>query len=75
MTIDRAILLRDTEYFAGELIRRLERLQRHEPTPPVRSTWQQSAALTRRIRVELRKASARERLRRLREERLQESRR
>jgi hypothetical protein len=51
---DRSTLMRDAEYFADELTRRLEGLQRVEPTTYVRTNWQQAAGLTRRVRALLR---------------------
>jgi hypothetical protein len=49
-------LLKDGEYFATEVIRRLEALQRHEGNGRLRSHWQLASALTRRVRAELRRA-------------------
>jgi hypothetical protein len=68
---DRGTLLADADYFAGELIRRLEGLQRVEP----RTTWRTASALTRRVRLELRAARQRDADSQAREARLQESRR
>jgi hypothetical protein len=72
---DRASLLADADYFAGELIRRLDGLQRCEPVPPLRRSWRTASQLTGRIRRELQAARVRDRERRRRETRLQESQR
>lgn len=46
----RAETLRDAEYFAGQLVRCLEDLNRREPNARVCRSWGQAAALTRRVR-------------------------
>lgn len=48
---NRDTLLRDAEYFATELVRRIERLAKLDSG---QIAWQQAAALTRRIRGQVR---------------------
>jgi hypothetical protein len=60
----RSALMRDAEYFADELARRLERLEDVEPTGHVRNNWQQAAAIARSIRGLLRHQKDLERRRR-----------
>lgn len=47
---DRLALLQDANYFADELIRCVEELVKIEPSASTKPSWQQAAALTRRIR-------------------------
>jgi hypothetical protein len=61
--IARASILSDAEYFATELIRRLEALQRRERGRQ-RSQWQLAARLTRSVRGELRRVIEADRARR-----------
>jgi hypothetical protein len=60
----RSALMRDAEYFADELARRLEALEDLEPTGHVRNCWQQAAGITRKVRALLRHQKDLERRRR-----------
>jgi hypothetical protein len=61
---DRKKLLDDSEYFAGELVRRIESLQRLERDSRRRSDLQTAAKVTRRVRGYLREVRDRDRRRR-----------
>lgn len=47
--VDRAELVKDADYFAGELLKRVERLARLDGRHEV--AWRQSAVLVRRVRA------------------------